>query len=250
MDIQLKSLMNDYVADYMQKEHFDFVVKNALPVIWFGNLEKYKASKQKIVTVGINPSNQEFPSGTKPRFDVPSLLPENEEKIYDTLNNYFVANPYWGWFTQYEKILEGSFGCSYGGQLQAYNDAFVNNTAIHIDCCSAIATNPTWDKLSDSQKQKIIRVDLFNKLVDYLDPDIFLFSASEEMFNQTFFSKYIPNKRSLQFEDHKKRAYIRTYKKGKTTLIWGRNHGIPFAHMTIDEINQTIKNFVSNGLLD
>lgn len=47
MDIQLKSLMNDYVADYMQKEHFDFVVKNALPVIWFGNLEKYKASKQK-----------------------------------------------------------------------------------------------------------------------------------------------------------------------------------------------------------
>lgn len=103
MDIQLKSLMNDYVADYMQKEPFEFVVKNALPVIWFGNLEKYKASKQKIVTVGINPSNQEFPSGTKPRFDVPSLLPENEEKIYDTLNNYFVANPYRGWFTQYEK---------------------------------------------------------------------------------------------------------------------------------------------------
>lgn len=249
MDIQLKSLMNDYVADYMQKEHFEFVVKNALPVIWFGNLEKYKASKQKIVTVGINPSNQEFPSITKPRFDVPSLLPENEEKIYDTLNNYFVANPYRGWFTQYEKILEGSFDCSYGGQLQAYN-AFVNNTAIHIDCCSAIATNPPWGKLSDSQKQKILRVDLFNKLVDYLDPDIILFSASEEMFNQTFFSKYIPNKRSLQFEDHKKHAYIRTYKKGKTTLIWGRNHGIPFAHMTIDEINQTIKNFMSNGLLD
>lgn len=47
MDIQLKSLMNDYVADYMQKEPFDFVVKNALPVIWFGNLEKYKASKTK-----------------------------------------------------------------------------------------------------------------------------------------------------------------------------------------------------------
>ena len=93
MDIQLKSLMNDYVADYMKKEPFDFVVKNALPVIWFGNLEKYKASKQKIVTVGINPSNQEFPSGTKPRFDVPSLLPENDKKIYDTLNNYFVANP-------------------------------------------------------------------------------------------------------------------------------------------------------------
>lgn len=68
--------------------------------------------------------------------------------------------------------------------------------------------------------------------------------------NQTFFSKYIPNKRSLQFEDREKHAYVRTYKKGKTTLIWGRNHGIPFAHMTIDEINQTIKNFVSNGLLD
>lgn len=153
MDIQLKSLMNDYVADYMQKEPFEFVVKNALPVIWFGNLEKYKASKQKIVTVGINPSNQEFPFGAKPRFDVPSLLPENEEKIYDTLNNYFVANPYWGWFTQYEKILEGSFDCSYGGQLQAYN-AFVNNTAIHIDCCSAIATNPPWGKLSDSKNKK------------------------------------------------------------------------------------------------
>ena len=85
MDIQLKSLMNDYVADYMQKEPFDFVVKNALPVIWFGNLEKYKASKQKIVTVGINPSNQEFPSGTKPRFDVPSLFFPRTRRKYTTL---------------------------------------------------------------------------------------------------------------------------------------------------------------------
>ena len=52
---------------------FDENIGLEFPVTVYGNLEKYKASKQKIVTVGINPSNQEFPAGTKPRFDVPSL---------------------------------------------------------------------------------------------------------------------------------------------------------------------------------
>lgn len=36
-----------------------------MPILWFGNLPAYSESKLKVVTVGINPSNQEFPEDPK-----------------------------------------------------------------------------------------------------------------------------------------------------------------------------------------
>lgn len=250
MDNELKKIISDYVFDYIEKSLWDCVVKESIPVIWFGNIEKYKESELKIVTVGINPSLKEFPVlPEKPRFSIPDFLSDNEEKLYNTLNNYFNNNPYTLWFEQYEKILEGSFNCSYGDKMQNKIDK-LKNTAIHIDCCTAIATNPIWGHLDKNDKNKIIRDDLFNSLIEYLEPDVILFSAGEEMFNKIFRNGFIPNDKSLQYENYTKRAYIRTYKKGNTILLWGRNHGIPFAHITIEEINLIIKKFLENGLLE
>ncbi len=250
MDDKLKKIISDYVSDYMGKSSWNCVVKKSIPVIWFGNIERYKESELKIVTVGINPSLKEFPDlPEKPRFNIPDSLSGNEENLYNILNDYFNNNPYKLWFEQYEKILEGSFNCSYGGKMQNKNDK-LKNIAIHIDCCTAIATDPIWGHLEKIDKNKIIRNDLFNSLIEYLEPDVILFSAGEEMFNKFFSNGFILNDKSLQYENYTKRTYIRTYKKGNTTLLWGRNHGIPFAHITIEEINLIIKNFLENGLLN
>ena len=109
MDDKLKKIISDYVSDYMGKSSWNCVVKKSIPVIWFGNIERYKESELKIVTVGINPSLKEFPDlPEKPRFNIPDSLSGNEENLYNILNDYFNNNPYKLWFEQYEKILEGS----------------------------------------------------------------------------------------------------------------------------------------------
>lgn len=43
------------------------IVQDSIPILWFGDMEAYCHSKRKIVTVGLNPSLQEFPKD-KDRF--------------------------------------------------------------------------------------------------------------------------------------------------------------------------------------
>ena len=36
------------------------IVPNSVPILWFGDLNKYRKSNTKIITVSLNPSNNEF----------------------------------------------------------------------------------------------------------------------------------------------------------------------------------------------
>ena len=86
---QLDEILQEYLDDFNQKKSYDFVVKPSIPIVWFGNLEKYSSSKGRIVTVALNPSNQEFPKDdARQRFNVNATTPQD---LSATLNRYFLV---------------------------------------------------------------------------------------------------------------------------------------------------------------
>jgi len=98
---------------------YNFAVEKSIPILYFGDLEAYFKSQRKIITVGLNPSRQEFPQ-ENPYYRFPlvetslSSSGDNEESIRSylaALNMYFKHKPY-EWFNCYEPILQG-MNCSY-----------------------------------------------------------------------------------------------------------------------------------------
>ena len=99
------------------------ILQDTTPVPVFG---RYKDSK--IVTVGINPSSKEFPSGKNRRLthlsDVKlpsnyyqlglnSMSTEQAMTIENGLTNYFLNDPYYDWFSYPEMVLNIGFAASY-----------------------------------------------------------------------------------------------------------------------------------------
>lgn len=236
MEKVIDTLLKEYIADYISKKDYPFVVQNSIPVAWFGNMEAYENSPVRIVTIGLNPSKEEFPKHAPARFDKidAETLKNSTDILTNTLNSYFEKNPYTGWFSKYNKLLS-SLDASYDGIFGKKK-----NTALHIDIYSAIATDPTWGKLLDIQKYRLENSALFDKLFLVLDPDIVLISVNNQVFNSHFYRwKFITEK---QFNGINK---IKLYEKGNKKLILGTNcRGTPFGAIKETDAIETIKNFI------
>lgn len=237
MSLKLQTLMQEYIDDFLEKKSLAYVVKPAIPIVWFGNIERYKRSQKKVVTVALNPSLKEFGRG---RFEMVPLNAGNAiPRLESTLNAYFETNPY-GWFNHFENALS-ALGSSYYAQRAP-------NAALHIDIYSAIATNPTWGKLAANQKSATERKDLFKRLLALLNPDVILFSAGRDVFDEVFVSE-------LQFEyvcgndkvEGKKGFYIKKYRNGDQVLISGRNYrGTPFGGIAAKTVADIISGMMSS----
>lgn len=232
----ITTILKSYIADFNQKQHLPFVVKESIPIVWFGDMDAYFNSNIKIVTIGLNPSEQEFLTkdafgkmvtlpNNKKRFDIIKFdkgsVNEQVKELESTLNNYFKKSPY-KWFDKYEKLLDVK-ECSYYTNKR-------QNTAIHIDLFSAIATSPTWGKLNDQQKSQIANKKLFCKLLEILNPDFVLCSVANDTFSEVFNNYDTINKKVFDGNN-----YIRVYKeKGSDRIILnGRNmRGIPWGGIT------------------
>ena len=180
------------------KENYPAILPEVeIPILWFGNLKKYFASKRRIVTVGLNPSKAEFQEGKRPtkqsawsmhRFRAAKeianygSLRENSDmvKYQSALNEYFLGfsgketTAYRIWFSSWNCILRS---------LQAGFDPLKNqSTAIHIDFCTPLATNPTWGELPPDTKESIVRnalqLGLWKGLVSFLQPHLILTCVS------------------------------------------------------------------------
>ena len=119
------------------------VVRPSIPILFFGDYERYFDSKVRTITVGLNPSKSEFPESDRfARFPEARYEDSNPPKAADYLRalaNYFREQPYDTWFKPaFEEMLQG-MGASY------YDGA--RNTALHTDICSPLATDPTWSWL-------------------------------------------------------------------------------------------------------
>jgi len=112
-----------------------------VPILFFGDLYRYRTSPCKIVTVGLNPSRIEFPQPDRfTRFKAakglyPAIMQSDEPYAAYVAApcNYFIDDPYRAWFRSLEPILQGAASSYYPGRA---------NCALHTDLCSPLATDP------------------------------------------------------------------------------------------------------------
>src|SRR3954469_9639918 len=82
---------------YAALQNLGCVVRPSIPILYFGNLERYLASPIRVVTAALNPSRLEFPRDD-PFARFPGLRncegrPANADFL-GALNEYFRVNPY------------------------------------------------------------------------------------------------------------------------------------------------------------
>ncbi|MFN6037231.1 MAG: hypothetical protein ACK452_02090, partial [Bacteroidota bacterium] len=157
-------------------------VKPSLPILYFGDLIRYKDSPLKIVTVGKNPSLNEFRIKENENFSF-IRFPKWDEKsknLEEVLNTYFETKPLKKWFSSFEPILNGMNASYYNGNWK--------NTAIHTDICSPIATNPTWSLINKTESEVLFKEGnlLWKQLIEELQPDIILVSIPKQLFTSIF----------------------------------------------------------------
>ncbi len=150
-------------------------VEPAAPILFFGDLDEYRASPLRIVTVGLNPSVREFPDRARfSRFPLAEGIEGRAPGRYiDALCAYYRTDPYRMWFGHFERFLNGAEASYYEGR---------EATALHTDICSPIATDPTWRQLPEVE-QAALEADglpLWHALIEALAPRIVTLSVARD----------------------------------------------------------------------
>lgn len=179
--MELNGLIQESWRVYEQFEDRPFLVKPSVPILFFGDSNRYFASVLRVITLGLNPSRVEFPEedrfwrfGTARGIFPRILAGDCYEEYLQALNGYFCKppnHPYEPWFNSFEHLLRG-LDCSYYGGAP--------NTALHTDLCSPLATNPTWSKLPSEARACLLEcgVRLWHSLVEFLSPDLIIASVA------------------------------------------------------------------------
>ncbi len=188
---RLEDLLAECWSAYQRFAGQRFVVRPSIPILFFGDSRRYFGSGLKVVTVGLNPSDSEFPKKDPfLRFPKARDLGENEKcrtlsLHVESLNDYFRTEPYTRWFRNLEPILNGLDSSYYDRHA---------NSAIHTDLCSPIATEPTWSGLrKDEQEQlELSGFKIWHTLIGILDPDVILISVAKRYVARIEFSLLDP----------------------------------------------------------
>lgn len=141
------------------------------------DLDAYRKSPLRALTVGLNPSSCEFPAGEPFRRFPRAAGDDGREpsRYLDAMSAYSRPDhhPYSGWFNAFERLLEGMGASYYPGGA---------STALHTDICSSVATDPTWSKLGASD-QKALEADggpLWHELLTALRPHVVALSVAKK----------------------------------------------------------------------
>jgi hypothetical protein len=158
----------------------DGAVLPSMPILFFGDLKRYEASRLRVITVGLNPSDQEFPHDDPwSRFPNGANLSADHldgaalAQYVDELSRYFEVDPYRRWFDRsFEPLLRG-LDASYYPQGA--------NVALHTDIASPVPTKPTWSELTRA-KRVLHRggAALWRSLAEILAPDVIVISVARE----------------------------------------------------------------------
>ena len=148
-------------------------VTPAAPILFFGDLDAYRASSLRVLTVGLNPSLSEFPAEAPVRrFPLLGGIEDREPGRYiDALSGYFRTDPYSSWFSAFEPLLNGAAASYYADHA---------STALHTDICSPVATNPTWSKLGEGAQAALQAHGgpLWHTLLEALRPHVVTLSVA------------------------------------------------------------------------
>lgn len=209
----------------------EVVVRHAVPILYFGDLDAHLASPRRIVTVGLNPSHDEFPI-EKPfrrfprvaRLELPDGSATEVDGYIQALNEYFERAPYRSWFSAFEPILHGMNASYYLG---------ARNTAIHTDVCSPVATDPTWTGLTKEQQGKLAARGrpLWHDLVRVLRPDVLLVSVAKRYLADIEFERSETEREILSIERSPYPVtgqWLSVRPEKKTLLVFGGAAQVPF----------------------
>ena len=230
-------LLKVALLQYNKYSDLDFIVKPSLPILYFGDLNVYFNSNFKVITAALNPSDAEFKEFKN---SDPSYIrfPEYDntiETLQSSLNNYFKKNPYKKWFGT-PNVSKGGFLPLLNGLRTCYYEGSQENTAIHTDICSPLATTPTWSGLAPEQKEILFTkgFELWKKLVLEIKPDLIVMSLDKSYLEllPLDFIKRIITKKSKSSPKRKQLSYVidhfRLNLDGfKTNLIWGSAQNTP-----------------------
>lgn len=221
----IKDIVVEYIRNFDEKSKlFPFIIQPSIPIVWFGDLDKYLNSKRKILTVGYSPSNKEFDGK---RFDTRNY--ENADNLAKTLNEYFKKQPHLEYFCKFENVLR-KLNASY------WENAF-SFSAIHINMYTAIATE------TEAQRKQIQRMDLFKKLLKTLSPDVIITSMKPSNLAEGFSFAFDTAAPNFSFTvTGKPNLFINMYKNENQILINGANsiRG-PFAEISNKDLEETIE---------
>lgn len=151
-------------------------VAPAAPILFFGDLDAYRNSPLRVVTVGLNPSLKEFPAKDPfRRFPLDGGDGDREPDRYlKAMSAYFRTDPYGSWFGTFEPLLNGAGSSYYAGKTVS--------AALHTDICSPVATDPTWTGLGKTVR-KTLEADgrpLWHRLLEALRPQVVLLSVAKD----------------------------------------------------------------------
>lgn len=234
----MDSLANEAWRLYVQTSDL-CVVRPSIPILYFGDSQRYSASALKVITVALNPSHHEFPANDRflrfrPAEGInTNTLDQSAQVAYlAALDGYFRGLPYMRWFGWFEHVLLG-MGASYGDGEE--------NTALHTDLCSPLATNPTWSRLNG--QKDLLAVDgkaLWHSLVEHLVPDVIVISVARHYRDQIDFADRLRWQllATIPREDPAKRPYQALMQRAtlvggkETLLVFGPARQQPFATLT------------------
>ena len=158
-------------------------VKPAVPILFFGDLDAYRASPLRVLSVGLNPSRNEFPADHPfRRFPLAEDSLDREPSRYlDAMSAYFRTDPFGGWFSAFEPLLNGMDASYYHGRA---------STALHTDICSPVATDPTWSNLDKDDREALEDAGrpLWHMLLEELKPQVVALSVAKAHFKRIEFT--------------------------------------------------------------
>lgn len=212
-----------------------------MPILWFGDLDGYQRSQLRIITVGLNPSDAEFPQGSYERFpkvNATSGFP-SANRYKSALNDYFRVNPYRKWFCAYERILN---------RLDATYFDQHSHVAIHTDICSVWATTPRWSKL-DPTIQATLAANgkrLWFDLVRCLRPHLVLVSVSRRWTADVIQEFRLCPKRVCEFKRTRSSSIVDAAQCDSLKSVFvfasaGRQPLAPFKNSELDQVRLTLR---------
>jgi len=201
------------------------------PVLWFGNSE----NKDKVATVGANPSRREFLDGRdgqylrgpKQRFyhlktnDIQEVLEDERtlRLIVDSYNRYFHQNPYMAWFGRPGGSKVEGFLNALGASL--YGTEPIG--AVHTDLIP-FATMNNFSKLNKSRLKRDFfecgwASNFFDKLIKYLNPStIIVFGKRNAKYFDEYYQRIVLNKSFIVNEKQSVKYGISYYDLGHKTI--------------------------------
>ena len=212
-----------------------FVVRPSMPILYFGNSRAYSDSAIRIVTVGLNPSHEEFP-GSSPWLRFPGGENCNSrntgEGYLKLLDDYYGPQAYMRWFGSYERVLSGMEASYFSG---------ARHTVLHTDVCSVLATNPTWSRLQDPDTAVLESFGgpLWRELIQALRPHVIIASIAEHRL-QTMGQLGPASVLHVVERGNPYQAIVREVITGSHTalLLFGRAANTPFG--TVSDVDKRV----------